>query len=123
MDVLVALSVRHDVHLFLLHPSPSLWERVSELDLAPTRGMRRRDDPVLGEIHNPLLASWGRDSREMQLVLIGADATWEDHHRPSPSDPTSLLERIQTDVREAGNLPASRSTARTITVRFWPRTT
>lgn len=99
VDVLVALSARHDVHLFLLHPSPMLWEQVSELPLPPTRGMRRRDDPAIGETHNPLLASWGRDSREMQLVLLGADVNWEDQHRSVDSVPTNLLERVQSDIR------------------------
>ena len=59
-----------DVHLFLLHPSPELWERVSELSPATTLRTRRRDDPSAGATRNPLLASWGRDSREMQLVLL-----------------------------------------------------
>jgi exodeoxyribonuclease V gamma subunit len=99
VDVLVALSARRDVHLFLLHPSPVLWEQVSKLASAPFRAMRRREDPTTSETRNGLLASWGRDSREMQLVLLGAGASWVDHHRSVATGPTTLLERVQADVR------------------------
>ena len=55
---------------------------------------------------NRLLASWGRDARETQLVL-GATRASEvgDHHHPLPtagSDPgaPTLLARLQADVRD-----------------------
>ena len=100
VEVLDALSTVRDVHLFLLHPSPELWERVSELSPATTLGTRRRDDPSAGATKNPLLASWGRDSREMQLVLLSeARGRWADEHRGVATAPATVLERVQADVR------------------------
>ena len=66
LNVLRALAVGRDVHVFMLHPSPALWERVAERGVSVTR---RREDPTAALPANRLLASWGQDSREMQLVL------------------------------------------------------
>ena len=46
LDVLGALAAQHDVHLFLLHPSPVLWEKLA--DQRPRRSLRRVDDPTAG---------------------------------------------------------------------------
>ncbi len=71
LDVLTALAHRRDVHLFLLHPSPrSVGQAATEC--RPPRGLRRADDPSTKTSTNPLLGSWGRDAREMQLVLAAA---------------------------------------------------
>jgi len=92
LEVLRALAARHDVHLFLLHPSPALWARLATAP--PVR--RRADDASAALAANPLLASWGRDARESQLVL-GAGVESE-HHDVAFADGT-LLARIQADVR------------------------
>ena len=102
LDVLRALASQRDVHLFLLHPSPVLWQRVSDADRADAgdRRLRRSDDPTVELPVNPLLRSWGRDSREMQLVLTAGEHPVVDDHRPLPStDPTTLLHRVQHAVR------------------------
>jgi exodeoxyribonuclease V gamma subunit len=100
LDVLSALARARDVHLFLLHPSPVLWARVSQDVATPKRGIRRTDDPTAELTNNPLLASWGQDAREMQLVLGAAGAgTMADHHRPVDDSPGSLLQRVQADIR------------------------
>ena len=93
--VLHALARARDVHLFLLHPSPGLWTRVDAARLpAPTT---RRDDPTPAMVADPLLASWGRDAREMQLTLgAGADADVP-HADPEPA--ATLLGRLQTAIR------------------------
>ncbi len=99
LDVLEAMAAVRDVHLFLLHPSPVLWERLEGSVGPSSRSVLRSQDPTAGAPHNPLLASWGRDAREMQLVLGGAlphAAPWP----PTPTpDPRTLLQRIQDDVR------------------------
>ncbi len=98
MDVLAALAGARDVHLFVLHPSPALWHRVQvALDTgAPV--IRRRADPTARLPANGLLASWGRDARELQLVLAaGGDAF--DHHYRLDAQPHSLLTLVQADVR------------------------
>ena len=77
LGVLRAIAARRDVHLFLLHPSPALWEQIDALE---PRVVRRRDDPTASLPMNPLLASWGRDARELQLVIAGDHA--DHHHAP-----------------------------------------
>jgi exodeoxyribonuclease V gamma subunit len=95
LDVLRALAVHRDVHLFLLHPSPALWERFA--GTPPV--VRRADDATASLASNRLLASWGQDAREMQLVLGGSGDECVDHHHPvgEPHRDT-LLGRIQSDV-------------------------
>ena len=44
LNVLRALAVRRDVHLFLLHPSPALWERVAEQRRRAVVRRARRSD-------------------------------------------------------------------------------
>ncbi len=90
LQVLKALAAQRDVHLFLLHPSPAQWER-----LTGHPPVERRDD-VQERASNPLLASWGHDSRELQLVL-GADHV--DHLHPIEHRTGTLLARVQDDVR------------------------
>jgi exodeoxyribonuclease V gamma subunit len=91
--VLRAIAERRDVHLLLLHPSPALWERVREL--APDVVKRSEDVTATLPAH-PLLASWGRDARELQLVIAGDHA---DHHHGGEPVAATLLARIQADVR------------------------
>src|SRR5581483_1128695 len=113
LAVLRALAARRDVHLFLLHPSPELWRRVGEAIGGRAAVVPRAADPTAALPANPLLTSWGRDAREMQLVLTAAGsgdgvATSDHHHGleagagPGPAagpGPPTLLERIQADVR------------------------
>ncbi len=115
LDVLDAVAAGRDVHLFLLHPSPVLWERLSEQTGPSSRFVARSQDPTASAPRNPLLASWGRDSREMQLVLGGAIAHGDtvrdgdagaSSDRDAEGDPVSpsgdhrsLLRRLQEDVR------------------------
>ena len=65
LQVLRALADAR-VHLFLLHPSPALWSKIAALG---ARVSRRAEDPTATLAANRLLASWGQDSRELQLVL------------------------------------------------------
>lgn len=95
LQVLRALAAHRDVHLFLLHPSPTLWDRVAGAG-PPSR--RRADDRTADLARHPLLASWGRDAREMQLVL--ADRPVTDRHRPiTAGEADTLLRRVQEGVR------------------------
>jgi exodeoxyribonuclease V gamma subunit len=92
VDVLQALAAGRDVHLFALHPSPALWEKVA----ARPKVTRRREDETAALPHNQLLASWGHDSRELQLVLDD----FVDHHHPTVPAGDSLLRRLQAGVRD-----------------------
>ena len=93
LNVLRALAVGRDVHVFMPHPSPALWERVAERG---ARAIRRRDDPTAALPANRLLASWGQDSREMQLVLGGSE--FIDHHHEVEHATGTLLAHLQADA-------------------------
>ena len=97
LQVLRALAAHRDVHLFVLHPSPKLWERIASTDGRPRSG-RRADDQTARLAHHRLLASWGHDAREMQLVVTDAEQV-VDHHHPVDHPSDTLLARIQADVR------------------------
>ena len=85
--VLQALSRVRDVHLFLLHPSPVLWAKMADgAGDAHPRAVRRHDDPTATLPHHPLLASWGQDAREMQLLLTAGDGR-RPHVRRPPDGP------------------------------------
>ncbi|MDQ3640703.1 MAG: exodeoxyribonuclease V subunit gamma, partial [Actinomycetota bacterium] len=100
LQVLRSLAAHRDVHLFLLHPSPALWGRVAEHVDRTAGFVLRGDDPTAGLPRNPLLGPWGRDAREMQLVLAGGDQTSTQEHRPLPAGaPDTLLGRIQDGIR------------------------
>ena len=106
LEILRALATSRDLHLFLLHPSPSLWEKVTHRgDRAATA--RREDDETSTLAANRLLASWGRDSREMQLVLTAGGQELADVHHASPAAPGTLLGRVQQDVRDDRAAPAA----------------
>jgi exodeoxyribonuclease V gamma subunit len=92
-ELLAALGVGHDVHLWLPHPSDLLWQRLRERRV---EGWRREDDSHVGVAH-PLLAAMGRDAREGQAVLAAVGAT-ETPGLPSPARPATVLGRIQDDI-------------------------
>ena len=98
LHVLQAIAAARDVHLLLLHPSPALWDAIAQTDRSGPRSVRRADDSTTELPSNRLLASWGRDAREMQLVL-GSEVDRVDHHHPVESGDGTLLQRIQADVR------------------------
>jgi exodeoxyribonuclease V gamma subunit len=103
LAVLRALAAQRDVHLFLLHPSPVMWSHIAAA--GPPPGLRRAGDQTADLVANTLLASWGRDVRETQLVLAaGASRTDDDAvHEPTPvadlSAAPTLLQRLQDDIR------------------------
>ena len=95
VEVLCALAAHRDVHLWLPQASPVGWERLA----AGTAGgpvPRDEDDSGLG-VEHPLLASLGRDTRELQRMLALAEG---DDHRLEASGPgpTTLLGLLQHDI-------------------------
>ncbi|MGH3498120.1 MAG: exodeoxyribonuclease V subunit gamma [Nocardioidaceae bacterium] len=96
VTVLAALAEHRDVHLWLPHPSNDLWEKVRA---DPGTRERRRTDPTASAAGNRLLASLGRDTREMQLVLAQLAPAATDEYHPLRDDRDSLLGRIQHDLR------------------------
>ena len=98
LRVLKAISAARDVHLFLLHPSGALWDKVADMLPSPLVDLRRSEDPTARLPANPLLRSWGRDAREMQLVLA-AHGLAGGEHRALAEQRSTLLGLLQADIR------------------------
>ncbi len=96
IELLDALSTHHDLHLWLPHPSDHLWR-----SLAGVHGqIARRDDTSHRDVGHPLLATLGRDLRELQRSLPADPQTDEyllgsagAHDRPD-----TLLGWLQSDI-------------------------
>ena len=112
LSVLGALAEHRDVHLWLPHPSPVLWDRVAALPHADSAA--RRDDPSAVAARHPLLAYLSRDSRELQQTLRTrlpetgetapmADTAGQDQN-PAPA---TLLGRLQAGLVADELLPAT----------------
>ncbi|GAA1998943.1 exodeoxyribonuclease V subunit gamma [Nakamurella flavida] len=100
--VLSAVAVHRDVHLWLTHPSPTLWDALA--GCAPGGPVRRRDDASVGLVRNPLLSSLGRDARELQVALAGVDTVDVPPAAVPDVPPTgTLLARLQHSL--AGDRP------------------
>jgi exodeoxyribonuclease V gamma subunit len=101
IELLQAIAVHREVHLFLLHASPALWDRVAREVGVSGDVPLRDDDRTAGLAAHPLFASWGRDARELQLVLAAAGATSSQAHAVPGSEvpaTASMLERLQADI-------------------------
>ena len=115
LQILRALAAHRDVHLFLLHPSPVLWDELARSGALPPQNPSRADDPTAELAANRLLASWGRDAREMQLVLAadrGDDgdsggAAFSDHDEGADPFRETLLGRLQSDIRDDRPTPGA----------------
>lgn len=91
LRVLRALGQHRDVHLWLPHPSPALWDALS----ARQPAVRRHDDQSVEAAVNPLLASLARDVRELQTRF-----TEPSEHHTGAALPTSLLGSVQRAIRD-----------------------
>ncbi|HET7689458.1 MAG TPA: exodeoxyribonuclease V subunit gamma [Nocardioidaceae bacterium] len=100
--VVDALAVHRDVHLWLPHPSPGLWDRL-EVDGA-TRAREqvpRKRDSTAALPRHPLVSSLGRDTRELQLVLAQHCPSGEVVHHAVARDEgarPSLLRTLQLQI-------------------------
>lgn len=92
IDLVVALATHHDLHLWLPHASDALWRT-----LTAERGIiARRADTSHRAVGHPLLATLGRDLRELQRGLPSDVAT--DEHLPGTELPDTLLGWLQSDI-------------------------
>ncbi|MDQ6778996.1 MAG: exodeoxyribonuclease V subunit gamma [Actinomycetota bacterium] len=99
VEGLSAIAAGRDVHLFVLHPSPALWRAVSGAIAGDGPIVIRSQDKSADLPDNRLLASWGADSRELQLVLEASGEHADHHHGLDEDGDETVLRRIQTDVR------------------------
>ncbi|KHO23019.1 exodeoxyribonuclease V subunit gamma [Mycolicibacterium setense] len=103
LELLRALATHHDLHLWLPHPSDDLWRSLA----AHTGPLPRREDSSHREVGHPLLATLGRDLRELQRALPVPDT---DEYLSSTGYPDTVLGWLQSDiaanaVRPAGRVP------------------
>ncbi|MGX9789794.1 exodeoxyribonuclease V subunit gamma [Mycobacterium sp. MMS18-G62] len=92
IELLHALSTHHDLHLWLPHPSDHLWA-----SLTGHHGpLPRRDDTSHREVGHPLLATLGRDLRELQRSLPADPET--DEYLGGRVHPDTLLGWLQSDI-------------------------
>lgn len=109
VELLDAVAAHHELHLWLPHPSAQAWEALADL-----RGVvARRDDDSHRRIMHPLLATLGRDLRELQRSLPDIAATDEalttEASAASGSRPDTLLGWLQADISANAVRPQGRS--------------
>jgi exodeoxyribonuclease V gamma subunit len=107
IELLCALADHHDLHLWLPHPSDDLWQRLRDL-AGPTP---RAADTSHRTVRHPLLASLGRDQRELQRGIFGVRPDGADAEVASSELPDTLLGWLQADVRADAVRPAGRRRA------------
>jgi exodeoxyribonuclease V gamma subunit len=101
IDLLAAAAERREVHLWLPHPSPALW---SALDGVGGGAVPRATDTSHEAVRHPLLATLGRDVRELQRSLAGHVV--DDGPTAGADRPATLLGALQADI--VGNRPPTR---------------
>lgn len=94
LELLFALGTHREIHLWLPHPSPQLWA-----DLAGRGAVgARADDRSSETARHPLLATLGRDVRELQETLSTGELSVREPSAPTTSE-TTRLGLLQADVR------------------------
>ncbi|WP_068177392.1 exodeoxyribonuclease V subunit gamma [Mycobacterium sp. UM_CSW] len=105
VQLLDALATHHDLHLWLPHPSDELWRA-----LAGAHGaIPRLADVSHRDVRHPLLATLGRDLRELQRGLPTDPRT--DEYLPGPGRPDTLLGWLQSDIAANAVRPQGRKLA------------
>jgi exodeoxyribonuclease V gamma subunit len=108
VQLLDALATHHELHLWLPHPSDELWQA-----LAGQHGaIPRRDDTSHRSVIHPLLATLGRDLRELQRSLP-TDVRIDEYlpGRVAQERPDSLLRWLQCDIAANAVRPQGRTLA------------
>lgn len=112
VQLLQALGRLRDVHLWLPQASPHLWDA-----LAPAvqdGPVPRRLDRSAEAVGHPLLASLGRDSRELQRTLAVADEAVDTGCAEAGDGPATLLNWLQHDLRHNAEPDAATREARRV---------
>ncbi|MGH3522074.1 MAG: exodeoxyribonuclease V subunit gamma, partial [Mycobacterium sp.] len=105
IELLDALATHHDLHLWLPHPSDELWQALRDTHGA----IPRRDDTSHRCARHPLLATLGRDLRELERGLptdLQTDEYLRDQQRPG-----TLLGWLQSDIAANALRPQGRTLA------------
>jgi exodeoxyribonuclease V gamma subunit len=105
VQLLEALATHHDLHLWLPHPSEQLWRALAGMHGA----IDRREDTSHRVVGHPLLATLGRDLRELQRSLPTDLRT--DEYLPGEDRPHTLLGWLQSDIAANTLRPQGRKLA------------
>jgi len=105
VSLLGALATSREVHLWLPQPSPALWEALTGVGGV----VARDDDESAQRVGHPLLASLGRDTRELRRTLDTVD-TVDEPVVVATDEPTTLLGWLQHDLR-ANQAPSPQARA------------
>ncbi|MFM7687065.1 MAG: exodeoxyribonuclease V subunit gamma, partial [Actinomycetota bacterium] len=98
LTVLRALAEAREVHLFLRHPSRTVWSK-SHGRLAGGLNLRSMLD-VTTVVSHPLVESWGRMALEAKVLVAGAaDITEVAHGADSLPPATTVLQALQRGIR------------------------
>lgn len=104
VELLEALATHHDLYLWLPHPSDTLWHTLrDERGPAP-----RRADTGHRAVRHPLLATLGRDVRELQRVLPDPAS---DEYLSGTTFSDTLLGWLQSDLAADEIRPRGRELA------------
>ncbi len=93
LALLHAVAAHREVHLWLVHASPGLWDRTAAAEVCSPR---RRMAPV--PAGHALLSSMARDATELELRLR-ALIDGADRHHPAPEPPRNLLGAVHRALR------------------------
>ncbi len=111
VDLLDALAGACEVHLWLPQPSPALWDDLRGLGVG---GVVARDADTSAErVRHPLLASLGRDARELSRTLAPVACAEVALDEPVPDRSRTLLGWLQADLR-ANRVPDAARRARRV---------
>ncbi|HEY3531320.1 MAG TPA: exodeoxyribonuclease V subunit gamma [Nocardioides sp.] len=106
IELLTALGGGRDVHIWLPHPSPALWDALA----GRAGAVERSADDSHQVVRHPLLSSLGRDTRELQRALAAAEPA-SDAEEPGPVTPDTLLGWLQADLAADEARPSGRTLA------------
>jgi exodeoxyribonuclease V gamma subunit len=103
VEVLCALAESRDVHLWLPQASPAAWGGLAGVAAAGPVPRDEDDSGLL--VRHPLLASLGRDARELQRMLALAGTAADSVVSGSavsgpPGSPGTMLGLLQSDIAE-----------------------
>ena len=101
IELLDALATHHDLHLWLPHPSDALWQ-----ELAGVHGPCRAATTPATRVAQPLLATLGRDLRELQRSLPAGPES--DEYLGAARPPDTLLGWLQSDITADAVRPGGR---------------
>lgn len=106
VELLDALATHHELYLWLPHPSDALWQTLaSDRDRGP---VPRREDIAHRSVRHPLLATLGRDVRELQRALPEPTS---DEYLSGTTFSDSLLGWLQSDLAADEVRPQGRALA------------